>query len=102
MNIDSFVYGVLSNEPDDLPPEPAKCFVVTLAILMNAEDRTIIRKRPFEEGLAKLLRRVENDGHLGEVADKLRRISEAMFPYTVLEPALEPSTSRAVNEPVDD
>ena len=82
MNIDSFVRGVLSNEPDDLLPEPAKCFVDTLAILMNAEDRKIIRRRPFEEGLSKLLRRVENDGRLVEVADKLHRISEAMFPTT--------------------
>jgi hypothetical protein len=52
MNIDSFVHGVLSNETDDLPPEPAKNFVDTLAILMNAEDRTAIRRRPFEEGLS--------------------------------------------------
>ncbi|KAN0130500.1 hypothetical protein V8E53_011586 [Lactarius tabidus] len=90
MNVDSFVHGVLSNEPDDLPPESLKIFVDTLAILMNAEDRTAIRRRPFEKGLSELLRRVE-DGRLSEVADKLRRISEAMFPSTDSEPKSEPA-----------
>jgi hypothetical protein len=79
MNIDSFAYGVLSYETGDLPAEPAVAFVDTLAILMNAGDKTAIRKSSFETGFSELLRRAENDHHLREVADKLRRISEAMF-----------------------
>jgi hypothetical protein len=70
---------VLSCETGDLPAEPAVSFVDTLAILMNAGDKTAIRKGPFEIGFSELLHRAENEDHLGEVADKLRRISEAMF-----------------------
>ena len=91
MNIDSFVYGVLSHTSGDLPVEPATSFVDTLAILMSAGSKTVIRKRSFEEGFSELLRRAENDDRLREVAaDKLRRISEAMFRSA----APKPSTSR--------
>lgn len=106
LNINSFVRGVLSNEPDDLLPEPAECFVDTLAILMDAEHRTIIHRHPFEKGLSELLAEplVNSDD---KVAEKLRKISEAIFPtmvfpITVPAPASESLTSLAVNEPVEE
>jgi hypothetical protein len=79
MNIDSFAHGVLSGETGDLPAEPAVAFVDTLAILMNARDKTAILENPFKQGFSELLRRAENDHHLREVANKLHRVSEAMF-----------------------
>jgi hypothetical protein len=91
MNIDSFVYGVLSyqtGEPDDFPVAQATSFVDTLAILMNAGGTTGIRKSLFERGFSELLRRANDNNRLREVADNLRRIYEAMFPA-----APNPSTS---------
>ncbi|KAH9172719.1 hypothetical protein EDB89DRAFT_856587 [Lactarius sanguifluus] len=90
MNIDSFVYGVLSYPTGDLPAAQATSFVDTLAILMGVGSKTAIRRGSFEGGLYGLLRRAENDDHLREVADKLREISKAMFPSA----APEPSTSQ--------
>ncbi|KAI9456352.1 hypothetical protein BJY52DRAFT_1276353 [Lactarius psammicola] len=90
MNIDSFVYGVLSYPTDDLPAAQATSFVDTLAILMNVGSKSAIRRGSFEPGLSGLLRRAENDDRLRQIADKLRRISEAMFPSA----APKPSTSR--------
>ena len=80
MNIDSYVYGVLSYSTGDLPVESAATFVDTLAIIMNAGDKTAIRRSIFEGGISELLRRAENYDYLREVADHLRRISEAIFP----------------------
>ncbi|KAF8269478.1 hypothetical protein EI94DRAFT_1725110 [Lactarius quietus] len=80
MNIDSFVYSVLSDPTGDLPAAQATSFVDTLAILMSAAgSQTAIRRNSFEGGFSELLRRAENDDHLREVAVKLRRIFEAMF-----------------------
>ena len=93
MNIDSFVYGVLSDptgKPDDLPVAQATSFVYTLAILMNAGSTTGIRKSLFETGFSELLQRANGNNHLREVADNLRRIYEAMFP-----PTPNPSTSHS-------
>ena len=79
MNIDSFAHGVLSSEAGDLPAETAVTFVDTLAILMNAGDRTAIQRSSFETGFSELLQRARNDDHLRGLVVKLRRISEAMF-----------------------
>ena len=94
MNTDSFVYGVLSDTTDDLPAAQATSFVETLAMLMSAGSGTTIRKSLFEGGFSELLQRAESDNHLlvHKVADKLRRIFEAVFPRPSA--ALKPSTSR--------
>ena len=89
MNVDSFVYGVLSDLTGDLPVAQATSFVDTLAVLMNAGSKTAIRRSLFEGGFSELLRRVDNN-HPRAVADKLRKIFEAMFPSAVP----KPSTSR--------
>jgi hypothetical protein len=93
MNIDSFVYGILSDTTGDLPVGQATSFVDTLAILMSAGSRTAFRKSLFEGGFAELLRRAdtraENDEHLRKIAGKLRGIFKAMFPSA----APNPSTS---------
>ncbi|KAH9172721.1 hypothetical protein EDB89DRAFT_2069393 [Lactarius sanguifluus] len=79
MNIDSFTYGVLSYQTDDLPDEAATSFVDTLAILLGAGSKTALHRRNLEEGFSELLRRAKNKGHPCEIADKLRKISEAIF-----------------------
>ncbi|KAH9018713.1 hypothetical protein EDB85DRAFT_600337 [Lactarius pseudohatsudake] len=79
MNIDSFTYGVLSYQTGDLPDEAATSFVDTLAILMGAGSMTALHRGHLEEGFSELLRRAKNKGHPCEIADKLRKISEAIF-----------------------
>ncbi|KAI9432018.1 hypothetical protein H4582DRAFT_1135686 [Lactarius indigo] len=83
MNIDSFVYAVLSH---DLPAVQTTSFVDTLAILMGVGEKTDTRIGSFRMGFSRLLQRAETDDHLREVADKLRRIYEAMFPSAAPEP----------------
>ena len=90
MNVDSFVYGVLSHSTEDLPVAEATSFVDTLAILMNAGSKTALRRSIFEGDFTRLLRRAQKKDHLCAIVDKLRRISEAMFPSA----APKPSTSR--------
>ncbi|KAH9054828.1 hypothetical protein EDB87DRAFT_1644897 [Lactarius vividus] len=79
MNIDSFTYGILSYQTADLPDEVATSFVDTLAILMDAGSKTTLHRGNLEGGFSELLRRAKNKDHPCEVADKLRKISEAIF-----------------------
>jgi len=76
MNIDAFVYGVLSNQTDDLPITQAISFAETLVILMRAGSQTSLRRDTFREQLSFLISRVENGGHQhrDNVAEKLRKI----------------------------
>ncbi|KAI9448488.1 hypothetical protein H4582DRAFT_1901033 [Lactarius indigo] len=89
MNVDSFVYGILSYPTGDLPVAQVTCFVDTLAILMNAGGKTaIIHKNIFEEGLSELFRRAEHDSRLHAVVEKLRTTSKSVFPAAAPEPKL--------------
>jgi Family of unknown function (DUF6535) len=75
MNIDSFVYGVLSNQSDNLPNE--RVFVETLVILMNAGSQAALRRNIFMTGLSALVQRAEHDDDpLHVLLDKLYGISE--------------------------
>ncbi|KAI9439792.1 hypothetical protein H4582DRAFT_1942943 [Lactarius indigo] len=89
MNVDSFVYGILSYPTGDLPVAQVTCFVDTLAILMNAGGKmAIIHKNIFEEGLSELFRRAEHDSRLHAVVEKLRTTSKSVFPAAAPEPKL--------------
>ena len=83
MNVDAFVYGVLSYPTGDLPVAQVSRFVDTLAILMNTGSNTAGHKKAFEEGVSGLVRRAEYDERLRAVADKLRKTSELVFPFAV-------------------
>jgi len=74
MNIDAFVYGVLSNQTDELPITQAISFAETLVIL--AGGQTSLRRDMFRAQLSSLISRVENGGHQhrDNVLEKLRRI----------------------------
>ncbi|KAI0000142.1 hypothetical protein BJV74DRAFT_794417 [Russula compacta] len=63
MNIDSFVYGVLSKQTDDLPILPATAFAETLVILTKAGSQAVLRRDTFEEQLSLLILRVEQGSH---------------------------------------
>jgi hypothetical protein len=65
MNLDAYVYDVLSRQTDDLPVKQATFFAETVTILTSTESVSI----------SALLRRAdEEDGRLCEVAGQLRRI----------------------------
>jgi len=78
MNVDSFVYGVLSHHTDDLPIIQATTFADTLAILMNSGSQTALRRDTFEDQLSSLILRIEDgeDENCINVVDKLC----SMFP----------------------
>jgi len=80
MNLKSFVYGVLSNQTDDIPPKHAIFFAESLAILMNAGGQAILSRDIFEEQLAALIQRTENDDdqRRDEVVAKLRDIHQGI------------------------
>jgi Family of unknown function (DUF6535) len=80
MNLDSYVYGVLSHDTDDLPIEEATIFMDTLAILASAGSQVTFRRSVLEVGIFSLMKRAEEeDGHLLDVVEKLRRIYQAVF-----------------------
>jgi len=76
MNVDAFVYGVLSNHTDNLPPTQANLFVETLMILMRVGSQTSLHRDMFRTQFSSLISDVENGGHQhrDNVVEKLRRI----------------------------
>src|SRR5258708_3297474 len=71
LNLDAYVYGVLSRQTDDLSVRQARSFMETLTILTNTGD---------EGGITALIQRAdEQDNRLREVVEKLRRIFEGAF-----------------------
>ena len=80
MNLDAYVYGVLSRQTDDLSIRQARSFMSTLAILTNTGADIAIRKSDAEGGITAFIERAgEQDNRLREVAGKLRRIFERVF-----------------------
>ena len=80
MNLDFYVYGVLSRQTDDLSIRQARSFMSTLAILTNTGADISIRKSAAEGGMTAFIERAgEQDNRLREVAGKLRRIFERVF-----------------------
>jgi Family of unknown function (DUF6535) len=87
MNVDSFVYGALSYQTNDLPIKPAILFVETLTILKSAGSQITLHRDTFEEWISGFIERAEEQGihHRPEVVGKLRKIAEDVFPDTVQE-----------------
>ncbi len=83
MNIDSFVFGVLADQTDDLPPiTQATTFTKTLAILMNSGSQIDLRRDTFAAQLLSLIQRMEEADHEDRdiVVDKLRRMYQGFLP----------------------
>jgi Family of unknown function (DUF6535) len=81
MNIGSFVYGVLSNQSDNLLND--QVFVETLRILMKARNQTDprIQRNAFKAELSALLQREKQKDHcLHVLFYKLKEIFEHFFP----------------------
>lgn len=76
MNIDSFVYGILSQQSDDLPTLPATTFAETLVILTKAGSQAALSRDTFEEQLSLLILRIEQGNHedRNNVVNKLRNM----------------------------
>jgi hypothetical protein len=79
MNLDSYVYGVLSQDSGDISLQEATIFMNTLAILASASSQIAFRREVLEEGISSLMKRAEEDDHLLEIVEKLRKIYKAVF-----------------------
>ena len=84
MNLDAYVYGVLSRQTDDLSIRQARSFMSTLKILtITGTDFSLRRsamQAAMERGIIALIERADSqDNRLREVVGKLRRISEEIF-----------------------
>jgi hypothetical protein len=82
MNVDSFVYGVLAHQTDDLSIIQATSFTETLAILMNSGSQVDLRGETFETQFSSLIQRVEQGDHEDRagVVDKLRKMYQGILP----------------------
>jgi hypothetical protein len=76
MNVDSFVYGVLSHQTEVLPITQAISFTETLTILMNLGSQASLPRDRAERQLSSLVHRIEQGNHedRDNVLDKLRRL----------------------------
>ncbi|KAI0287496.1 hypothetical protein BC826DRAFT_1044165 [Russula brevipes] len=93
MNLDAYVYGVLSRPTEDLSTEQAKSFVGTLKILTNAGSERHFRRDTLDAGISALIQRAdEQDDHQRGVVERLRRAYEQVF----LRPA--PQTQEPTHE----
>ena len=80
MNLDAYVYGVLSRQTDDLSTKQAISFMSTLTILTNTGTDIAFRRSAAEGGITALIERAdEQDNRLREVVGKLRRIFDGVF-----------------------
>ena len=81
MNLDSYVYGVLSYDTDDLTLRDAIVFMDTLATLAGAGSQATFRRDILEEAISSLAQRAEEGDHrLLEVVGNLSKIYDAVFP----------------------
>jgi hypothetical protein len=76
LNLQSFVFGVLSNQKDALAVEHATRFAETLAILMNAGSSGALSKEIFSEEISSFIEWAEkcDRQHREEVVAQLRAI----------------------------
>jgi hypothetical protein len=81
VNLKSYVYGVLSNQTNDLPPKHATAFAETLAILMNAGGPAALSRDIFEEQLFAFIQKTENDDHQhhDDVVTRLRDMFRSLL-----------------------
>ena len=80
MNLDAYVYGVLSCQTDDLSIKQATSFMATLTILTSTGSERVFRRSVAEGAIAALIQRAdEQDNRLREVIGPLRKIFEEVF-----------------------
>ena len=82
MNVDSFVYGVLSDQTDDLPIMQTASFIETLAIIVHPGSQIVIRREIFADQVSSLILRLEQGDHedRDNVVDKLRNVYQGLLP----------------------
>lgn len=92
MNLDAYVYGVLSRQNDDLSVKQATSFVATFTILTGTGSEAVpLRRSVAEGGISALVQRAdEQDNRLREVVGPLRRIVEGVFTGPTPEPRISP------------
>jgi hypothetical protein len=76
MNLDAFVYGLLSHQGAELTAEHATTFTETLAILMNAGIQRPFDRTIFQEQLSVLIEHIRHDTTQrgSEIVNKLLRM----------------------------
>jgi hypothetical protein len=89
MNLDAYVYGVLSRQTDDLSNKQATSFMATLTILTSTGNNIVFRRSVAEGGISALVQRAdEQDNRLREVVGPLRRIFEGVFTGPTADPRM--------------
>lgn len=83
-NLESFVFGVLSSQEDDLLIDHATRFAETLAVLMNAGSSGALSEEIFSEEISSFIEWSEKSDyqHRGKVAAKLRDMFRDFFTET--------------------
>jgi hypothetical protein len=98
MNLNAYVYGVLSRQTEDLPTRQATSFLETMSILTNARGDFVFRGVIIEGGISALIQRADGqDGRLGEVIGQLRRAYERASPSPTPTPTPDPQSSNNRN-----
>jgi hypothetical protein len=94
MNLDAYVYGVLSRQTDDLSTKQATSFMATLTILTNTGSERVFRRSVAEGEITAFVRRAdEQDNRLREVIEPLRRIFEGAFTGPPADPRISTISS---------
>jgi hypothetical protein len=83
-NLQSFVFGVLSSQKDDLLIDHATRFAETLAVLMNAGSSGALSREIFSEEISSFIEWSEKSDyqHRDKVAAKLRKMFRDFFTET--------------------
>jgi hypothetical protein len=95
MNFKSFVYGVLSNQVEDLSTEDAISFKETLAILLDVRTDPHFDSPPSQYQLSEEVRRIQRDDPQGshDVVNRLLSIFPFIpppFPVPIIQPVSLP------------
>jgi hypothetical protein len=94
MNLDSYVYGVLSHQVVDPSIGVATFFMEMVAILAGAGSQAAFRRSVLDGEILSLIQRAEEqEGGLREVVGKLRRVLETVFPIAAQEPRIQYQTT---------
>jgi hypothetical protein len=84
LNLQSFVFGVLSSQKGDLSTKYTARFAETLAVLMNAGSSGALSKEIFFEEISSFIERAEKGDYQNrdEVVDKLSNMFIGFFTET--------------------
>ncbi len=95
MNLDSYVYGVLANQMADPPVKIATFFMEMVTILASSGSQAAFRRSTLERRITSLMGRAEGqEADSSEVAGRLHRVLDTVFPSVAQEPRISNNPNR--------